>query len=119
MIIISVPNKHLRFVRKVILFFIFPLHYTSVWAWFSLHPSQQVSYNVNTYYTQKRGAYIAISLLDMVHNHFHDINEVKKMVLIGADCESSFDQVKEKHSGLICVCQEKKNHFLLNEAVGT
>ena len=41
------------------------------------------------------------------------------MVLIGADCESSFDQVKEKHPGLICVCQEKKNHFLLNEAVGT
>ena len=38
----------------------------------------------------------------MVHT-IHDINEVKKMVLIGADCESSFDQVKEKHSGLICV----------------
>ena len=41
------------------------------------------------------------------------------MVLIGADCESSFDQVKEKHSGLICV--QKKNTFslMITAVVGT
>ena len=31
------------------------------------------------------------------------------MVLIGVDCESSFDQVKEKHSGLNCVLMPRKN----------